>query len=75
LANFIVFFVVAVVLGGDAINGKTDGGRYFLANHGRLTQVSRGIFEYSRYHAISLFITHPMALLAAWRAKATTRNG
>jgi len=69
LANFAVFFIVALTLGGDAINGKAEGGRYFLANHGKLTEVSREIYDYSRYHAISLFITHPIAFLAGWRAK------
>lgn len=70
LANFAAFFIAAVVLGGDAINGRAEGGRCFLASHGKLTEVSREIYVYSRYHAISLWITHPLAFLAAWRAKA-----
>ena len=69
LTNFAVFFTAALVLGGDAINGKAEGGRYFLANHGKLTEVSREVYDYSRYHAISLFITHPIAFLEAWRGK------
>ena len=69
LANFVVFLIAALALGGDAFNGKVEGGRYFLANHGKVTEVSREIFDYSRYHTMSLFITHPLAFLAAWRAK------
>jgi hypothetical protein len=69
LANFVVFFITAVTLGGDAINGKAEGGRFFLGNHGKLPEVSRETFNYSRYHAWSLIITHPMAFVAAWRAK------
>jgi hypothetical protein len=71
LANFVVFVVVAIMLGGDALGGKTEGGRYFLANHGRLTEVSATAFAYSRYHALSIFITHPIAFVAAWRGRAT----
>ena len=69
MANFAVFFIVALAIGGDAFNGKAEGGRYFLANHGKLTEVSRAVYDYSRYHTMSLFITHPLAFLAAWRAK------
>ena len=69
LANFIAFFIAAMILGGDALNGKTEGGRFFLADHGTLTEVSRVTFVYSRYHAMSLFITTPIAFLAAWRVK------
>ena len=69
LANFAAFFIAALILGGDAVSGKTEGGRFFLANHGRFTEVSRITFIYSRYHAVSLFITHPLGFLAAWRLK------
>jgi len=69
LANFVVFVVVALIIGGDALNGKAEGGKFFLANHGKLTEVSRETFVYSRYHSLSLFITHPIFFLAAWRAK------
>jgi hypothetical protein len=31
-----VFVVVALILGGDAMNGKAEGGKFFLANHGKL---------------------------------------
>jgi len=69
-----VFFVVALILGGDAMNGKAEGGKFFLANHGKLTEVSRETFVYSRYHVLSLLITHPIAFLAAWKAKAARRR-
>ncbi len=63
--NFAVFFVVALIIGGDAVNGYAANGHYYLASHGRYTEVSRHIFIYSRWHVYSLFITHPAAMLAA----------
>ena len=29
--NFVIFWIVGVSIGGDAINGYTEGGRLFLA--------------------------------------------
>jgi hypothetical protein len=56
------FVAVASLLGGDATNGKIANGHFFLANHGKLTEVSEGVFRYSLWHARSLFITHPLAM-------------
>ncbi len=66
LANFFVFFVVALCIGGDAINGKMEGGHFYLMSHGRLTQVDEEVFAYSKWHAVSVWITHPCALIAAY---------
>jgi hypothetical protein len=66
LANFAAFMVGAVYLGGDALNGKAADGHYFLSNHGYLTEVSRAVFTYSEWHARSVFITHPVAILCGW---------
>jgi hypothetical protein len=65
LANFVAFAVVALWLGGDAINGKCESGHFYLANHGKYTEVSEAAFNYSRWHALSLIITHPLAMAAA----------
>jgi hypothetical protein len=64
IINFAVFFVIAILLGGDAINGNETAGHYYLANHGTLTEVSYPIFIYSKIHTTSLFITHPLAMIA-----------
>jgi hypothetical protein len=66
IANFAVFFILALYLGGDAINGSVIDGRYFLSSHGRLTEVTQGVFTYSQGHTRSLFVTHPLAMLSAW---------
>jgi arginine exporter protein ArgO len=49
--NFFAFVVVAILIGGDALSGKVEAGRYFLGQHGTYTQVSRGVFLYSAFHA------------------------
>jgi len=63
ILNFISFCIVAGVIGGDAVNGKTEGGRYYVSEHGHDTEVSRSVFEYSRFHAHSVWVTHPLAMV------------
>jgi hypothetical protein len=62
--NFMAFWFAAVALGGDAVSGKSEAGHYYLSSHGRLTEVSGPVFAYSRVHTYSVFVTHPLALLA-----------
>src|SRR5690349_3539988 len=64
IIDFAIFFVIALIIGGDAINGHEVAGHYYLANHGQLTEVSHLVFIYSQIHATSLFITHPLAMIA-----------
>ena len=63
-ANFLVFVVIAFLIGGDAFNGKAVGDHFFVANHGKLTEVSAAIFKYSLWHVWSIFITSPLMMLA-----------
>ena len=69
LLNFVVFAIVAGVIGGDAINGKAVGGHFYLGSHGKFTEVSEDLYTYSRWHVLSLLITHPLAALTAYFAK------
>ena len=66
IINFGAFCIIAVVLGGDAVSGHESAGKYFLANHGKLTEVSHFVFLYSRVHVYSLIVTHPLAILGGW---------
>jgi hypothetical protein len=61
ILNFLSFCIIAMSIGGDAVDGRIDGGRYFVSAHGRDTEVSRSAFEYSRFHARSVWVTHPLA--------------
>ena len=65
IVNFVAFLIGAAALGGDAVNGKSEGGRYFVADHGKLTEVSKAAFTYSRFHCYALWVTHPMAMICA----------
>jgi hypothetical protein len=67
IINFFAFFIMALVIGGDAMNGKVENGHYLVASHGRLTEVSPDIFTYSLWHARIVFVTLPLAMIAgAW---------
>jgi hypothetical protein len=63
--NFTIYWIVGVYLGGFANIGQAEGGRYFLASHGRYTEVSQAVFTYSRIHGYSTLITHALVLVTA----------
>ena len=71
--NFISFWIISVANGGDALNGKQEDGKFFVASHGRYTEVSRVFFECNRIQSISVWVTHSCALLGVvwfiWRRK------
>jgi hypothetical protein len=60
-ANFF-WFMVESAPNGDALNGFTRAGHYFLVSHGRTTEVTQAAWEWSRFHAASVFVTHPLAM-------------
>jgi hypothetical protein len=60
--NFFWFLAESAALGGDGLNGYARDGHYYLANHGRYTEVSEAAWTWSRIHAVSVFFTHPLAL-------------
>jgi hypothetical protein len=64
--NFVVFWFVAVYLGGDAINGRAAAGHFYLMSHGKYTEVGQAVFDYSKWHVYSTWITHPLGLLAGY---------
>ena len=65
--NFLAFVAIANSIGGDALNGYSRGGHFFLKNHGFVTEVSETIFTYSKLHIYSVFVTHSSALIASFR--------
>jgi len=58
VVNFLSSALIAQFIGGDALNGYEKAGRYFLRNHGALTEVNWAVFTYSRCHIVSVFFTH-----------------
>jgi hypothetical protein len=67
--NFLAMAIGAFMLGGDAVNGKIAGGHFFLGEHGKFTGVSEAVYTYSLWHARSVFVTHPLAMLAGYLLK------
>jgi len=63
ILNFIAFAVCSIIYGGSAGNGYIDGERYYFSDHGKVTEVSEQIWNYSSLHTKSLFITHPLAFI------------
>jgi len=66
IINFFAFIVGTLVLGGDAVSGKAEGGRYYVSNHGKPVEVSHAAFTYSRIHCYAVWTTQPLAILSAW---------
>jgi hypothetical protein len=63
IPNFGIFMLVAMNIGGDAVSGSSEGGRYYVANHGVLTEVSPRVYFYSYIHALSVMVTSSLFVL------------
>ncbi len=74
MVDFAAFVLVSMLIGGDAINGHMLDGYYFVCMYGRCHEVTRAAFEYSRWHAISLFISFPLSFLLSWLANQPKRR-
>ena len=61
--NFVACGIGSLVVGGSAASGFKEDGRYFLVEHGKKTEVSMQIWNYSLWHYRSLFVTHPLAMI------------
>ena len=49
------FFVFYAWIGGSAISGYSEGEKYFVSDHGKVTEVSREIWEVSRISEVFFF--------------------
>ncbi|HEY4371958.1 MAG TPA: hypothetical protein VGN52_08540 [Burkholderiales bacterium] len=65
MLNFAAFWLISMQIGGDALAGKVENGHYFLLGHGVYAEVSEGVYTYSRWHALSLWVSHPLGAMAA----------
>lgn len=62
--NFFAFIAASQHLGGDALNGYQANGHFYVSSHGHSTEVSPSEWQENRTQAISLFLTHPLAMAA-----------
>jgi hypothetical protein len=73
--TFLVFWFVAVAIGGDAVNGRVSDGRHYVASHGKSIEVSETLYRYSYAYTVSTFITQPLALLGGISSIRPSRRG
>jgi hypothetical protein len=68
--NFALFLAGTFCLGGNAVKGKIEGGRYYVwgYHHGTrgYAEVSHAAFTYSKWHGNSVIVTWPFMILAAF---------
>lgn len=58
------WFMAESINRGDALSGKIVDGHYFLGNKTGYTEVDQATWEWSRFHALSVWVTHPLAIAA-----------
>ena len=54
--NFLSFALMSLYIGGDALNGYVNAGKYFVCSHGSCTQVSPEMWRYSYWHATTAWL-------------------
>ena len=62
VVNFISFSAISSRIGGTAMNGYSQDGRYFVGSHGAYTEVSAETWERSRLHGRSVGISYVLAI-------------
>lgn len=50
VVNFVIFESISLFAGGIAENGKAEGDRFYVGDHGRHAEVSQEFFDYSLVH-------------------------
>jgi hypothetical protein len=65
--NLFVWCMAHAHLGGDALSGYAENGRYFLNAHGNYTEVSEAAWIYSKVHTILVVASIPItAVFGFW---------
>lgn len=63
LLNWVIFIAVTMTLGGSALNGKVEGGKFFVGSHGDYTEVSRSTYEHNLWHDYAFIAIHFLGLI------------
>jgi hypothetical protein len=63
--NFLLFGVISVLIGGDALNGRVEDGHFYLGGGGENVEVHCFVFVYSKLHAIVTIGLFPLTMLAS----------
>ena len=63
-ANFFSLINEEEHLGGNASNGYSKDGHFYVTSHGKLKEVSEADWNHNKKHSVSVMITHPLAILS-----------
>jgi len=75
MTNYAAFVVESRIIGGTAVVVKASSGHYYVGDHARLREVSRGLFMYSRIHSMSIYATQALGLASVVIAAASILSG
>ena len=65
--NIAAFCTIGLIIGGDAWGTEVEDGRYYLSQHGQLTEVSRAVWIYSYVHVVAtLLLGVPITIVGAF---------
>lgn len=62
VANYLVYAVLAVIVGGDVLHGHVTHDHYFAAAGDGYVEVGKTLFAFCRWHTYSLLVTFPILL-------------
>ncbi|PKO16167.1 MAG: hypothetical protein CVU39_09065 [Chloroflexi bacterium HGW-Chloroflexi-10] len=63
LINFAIYTLIAIIIGGDAVNGYAKDGHYFLRLGGYINEVGYSLFLYSKIHTYILITNYALLFL------------
>jgi len=53
----LIFGALTFYFGGDALSGEIVGGKYYLNMKGNVVEVSENIFNFSKFHGLSVILS------------------
>ncbi|MEL6571292.1 MAG: hypothetical protein AAFQ64_06525 [Pseudomonadota bacterium] len=69
-----IFAARSVAIGGDALRGFADEGRYFVSNRGTFTEVSRMTYYVSRFLGFAMFACFASFMIVQFWIRVSKRN-
>ncbi len=61
-ANFLLFMIISIIVGGDALNGFEKDGEYFVSDQGKYTEVDIFTWYLSRTLGLGALVFIPLAI-------------
>jgi hypothetical protein len=63
ILNMVAFSIHSERLGGRALTGKIEGGRYYVGDHGHYTEVTGASYRNNRAHELACIASLPFGLV------------